>query len=109
VAHDPVVHVELDVAGDATRNPITEVSALSCVLPETSAVVMPIPAAMLFELRNARWSVPPARSHVPLVADQVNKGIASAGNAVTLAAGVQPLLQLTVTFDPTVRTPALET
>jgi hypothetical protein len=39
----------------------------------------------------------------------VNTGIASDGNAVTLPSAVQPLLQLTVTLDPTVNTPALET
>jgi hypothetical protein len=48
------VQAVLDVAGAATRSPITVVSALNCVLPEISVVVMPVPAVTLFELRNAR-------------------------------------------------------
>jgi hypothetical protein len=39
----------------------------------------------------------------------VNNGIESAGNAVTLPTAVQPPPHATVTFDPTVKTPALET
>ena len=39
----------------------------------------------------------------------MNSGIASTGNDVTLPTAVQPLLQATVTLDPTVNTPALET
>jgi hypothetical protein len=49
-----MVHVVLDVAGAAARNPITDVSALNCVLPETSVLAIPTPAVTLFELRNAR-------------------------------------------------------
>ncbi len=39
----------------------------------------------------------------------MNSGIASTGKAVTPLNAVQPLLQLVVTLDPTVNTPALET
>lgn len=73
----------VDVDGVDVRNPITDVSALNCVLPEISVLVIPTPAVTFFELRNARWSAPPFVSHVPPVADHVNSGIASTGNAVT--------------------------
>ncbi len=109
MAHEPVVQAVLEVAGAEVRNPITDVSALNCVLPDTSVLVIPTPAVTLFELRNARWSAPPLESHAPPVADQVNSGIASAGNAVTPLWVTQPLLQLAVTLCPTVNTPALET
>jgi hypothetical protein len=78
-------------------------------LPEISVVVIPTPAVTLFELRNARWSTPPLAFHAPLVADHVNKGIASMGKAVTPLCVTQPLLQLAVTLFPTVKAPALET
>jgi hypothetical protein len=99
----------LDVPGAAVLSPMTDVSALSCVFPETSALIIPSPAITLFELRNARWSAPPLESHAPLVADHVNNGIASAGNAVTPLCAVQAPLQLAVTLCPTVKIPALET
>lgn len=54
MAHEPAVQAVLDVAGADVRSPITDVSALSCVFPEISVVVIPRPAVTLFELRNAR-------------------------------------------------------
>jgi hypothetical protein len=99
----------LDVPGAAVRSPITEVSALNWVLPDTSVLVIPGPTVTLFELRNARWSAPPFASHDPDVADHVNRGIASAGKAVTPLCATHPLLQLAVTLCPTVNVPALET
>ena len=99
----------LDVPGAAVRSPITEVSALNCVLPDISVLVIPGPTVTLFELRNARWSAPPLVAQVPLVADQVNRGMASAGKAVTPLCATQPLLQFAVTLWPTVSNPALDT
>ena len=54
MAHDPAEQAELEVGGAAVRNPITDGSALSWVLPEISALVSPAPAVTGFELRNAR-------------------------------------------------------
>ena len=109
MAQEPDVQAVLDVPGADVRSPITDVSALNCVLPEISVLVIPTPAVTLFELRNARWSAPPFASHEPFVADHVNSGIASAGNAVTPLCAMQPLLQFAVTLCPTVSVPALET
>jgi hypothetical protein len=103
-----MAHAVLDVPGVEVRNPITDVSALNCVVPEISVLVIPTPAITLFELRKARWSAPPFEFHAPLVADQVNRGMESAGNAVTPLTATQPLLQLAVTLCPTVNAPALE-
>jgi hypothetical protein len=103
------VHAVLDVPGAVVRSPITDVSALNCVLPDISVLAIPTPAVTLFELRNARWSAPPFEFHDPFVADHVNSGIASAGKAVTPLCATQPPLQFAVTLCPTVNAPALET
>ena len=54
MAQEPAVQAELEVAGADVRSPMTDGSALSCVLPDTSTLVSPVPAVTDLELRNAR-------------------------------------------------------
>ena len=108
VAHEPGTHAELEVAGGEVRCPAKTGSRLSIVLPDDSTLVSPLPGMMLFELKNARQSVPPVASQEPLVEDQVKSGMASGGNEVTPAWTTHPAAQLAVRLWPTVSAPELE-
>ena len=92
----PAAQALEDVEGTGAQIPTKVGSSERVVTPLAVAPSRPVPAPRFVMLWNARQSVAPLASQVPLVAVQVKSGIELAGKAVTPEVARQPEAQLTV-------------
>ena len=105
-AHAPlVIGPKLSVA-EAARYVGTAAESTEMLMADpVSNVTIPVPAFSVFPLKKARLSDAPAVSQVPLVAVQVNRGIAFTGKAVTPATAKHGNAQVSVKLCPAVNVP----